>query len=89
MLRKLWTRASMLIGAAAIFGVASAASPASAKAQPVVVVRPYYWYPTPPAYVYGRPYWRDRDWRYREWREHERREHEWREHEWREHHDWR
>lgn len=86
MLRKLWTRAMMLIGAAGIFGVATAASPAPAKAQPpVVVVRPYsYWYPTPPVYVYGRPYWR-----YRGWREHQWREHEWREHEWREHHDWR
>lgn len=89
MIRKLWTRAMMLIGAVGIIGVASAASAAPAKAQPpIVVVRPpYYGYGYgwgPRVVVVGHPYWR-----YRDWREHEWREHEWREHEWREHRDWR
>jgi hypothetical protein len=99
MIRKFWTRVLMLLGVAGVFGVASAASPAPAKAQPVVVVGAYI--PQPPVYVYPRPdyygpywrrdwYWRrEHGWREHEWREHEWREHAWREHEWREHHGWR
>ena len=43
MLKKIWTRAIMLIGAAAIVGGASAATAQPANAQPpVVIVRPYW-----------------------------------------------
>jgi hypothetical protein len=68
MLKKIWTRAIMLIGAATIVGGASAATAQAANAQPpVVVVRPYY---RPPVVVYvGHPYWhRWYDYRFREWR---------------------
>ena len=70
MLKKIWTRAIMLIGAAAIVGGASAATAQPANAQPaVVVVRPY-WRP-PVVVYYGRPGWhRWYDYRFREWRYH-------------------
>jgi len=71
MLKKIWTRALMLIGAAAIIGGASAATAQPANAQPpVVVVRPYWRGPV--VYV-GHPYWhryRYYDYRFHDWRWH-------------------
>lgn len=87
MIRKLWSRALMLIGTVGTIGVASAASAAPAKAQPpVVVVRPpfygygYYGYGYGPrVVVVGHPYWhryRDYDYRWHDWRWH--RDRDWR-----------
>lgn len=79
MIRNIWKRALMVIGAVGVMFTASAATAKAASAQPpVVVVRPYW---APPVvvvrpYYYGpvyHPYWhrwydyRGRVWR-REWR---------------------
>jgi hypothetical protein len=75
MIRKLWSRAAMLVGAVTMIGVASAASAAPAKAQPpVVVVRPGYGYHYgygPRVVVVEHPYWhtyRWYDYRFHGWR---------------------